>query len=195
MLASPAPGGSIPTGPWRLAEFGRFASSFISLGLQPYLPLPRKDKGDNPGQRAEVPRRALCQAWHCDYSDYESVFRAEASTAAPRASWVWPSASPPGGRDLGGKQAGIWLRPMRSGNWTLGREDCPGLWARTEVGVHRDSMCVCTCTCVSQGTEPVGQTDIHVSAGYRSVCGGPGRVLGVLMHPGAGRGIWGITIV
>lgn len=28
--------------------------------------------------------------------------------------------------------------------------------------------------------------------GTGSVCGGPGQVLGVLMHPGAGRGIWSV---
>lgn len=73
----------------------------------------------------EVPRGAWRQAWHYDYSDYENTCRAKASTAALRASWAWPLALSWGGSATGGKQAGIWLGPMRPGN-SLGREDSLG---------------------------------------------------------------------
>ena len=47
-----------------------------------------------------------------------------------------------GGSDLGGKQVGFWLAPMRPGNWALGREDCSGLWVRAGRE-QRGSVCVC----------------------------------------------------
>lgn len=55
-----------------------------------------------------------------------------------------------GGSDLGGKQAGFWLAPMRPGNWALGREDCSGLWVRAGRE-QRGSVCVCVCAHVMHG--------------------------------------------
>jgi hypothetical protein len=87
-----------------------------------FPPLPRKSKGTIEVGVEVI--RGVCQAWHCDYSDYESISRAQASNG------LGPSC-PPGGSDLRGKEADIWLEPMMPGNWALGREDTAELEAQS----------------------------------------------------------------